>query len=220
MHWKRDVGEGFLWVLACLLLGWLAYPYLPERVPSHFNAQWQPDGWMSREMTLWFTPAVLAALWLILTLCFWLAATEQGRLRLEPDNLRLLWGIRSLLGAFLLAIYAATLAVGLGWLPSPRPVLLPAIGILFLVIGNALPKLRPNWVAGMRLPWTVVNEAAWKAANRTAGYGFMVLGCLLVIAPVLPLWVDLVLFALIFVVVIAASVQGYVVYRRTNARTS
>ncbi len=32
----------------------------------------------------------------------------------------------------------------------PRPILLPAIGILFLVIGNALPKLRPqlgNWDA-------------------------------------------------------------------------
>ncbi len=99
------------WLAFCL--GWLAYPYLPE------NAQWQPDGWMSREMTLWFTPAVLAALWLILTLCFWLAATERGRLRLEPDNLRLLWGIRSLLGAFMLAIYAAILAVGLGWLFSP-----------------------------------------------------------------------------------------------------
>ncbi len=48
----------------------------------------------------------------------------------------------------------------------------------------------------------------------------MVLGCLLVIAPLLSLWIDLVLFALIFVVVIAASLQGYVVYRRTNARTS
>ena len=56
MRWTRDLGEGLFWVAACFLIGWLAYPYLPEKVPTHFNAQWQPDGWMSREMTLWFTP--------------------------------------------------------------------------------------------------------------------------------------------------------------------
>ncbi len=219
MRWTRDVFEGLFWVGLSLLLGWLAYPYLPEKVPSHFNAQWQPDGWMSREMTLWFAPGILAALWVILTLCFWLASTERGKLRLTAENLSLLWGIRTLLGAFMVAVHAGILAVGLGWLPNPRPILLPSIGFLFLVIGNALPKLQPNWVAGVRLPWTLVNEQAWRAANRTAGYGFMVLGGLFVVAPLLPPIADLVLLGLLLALLAAVGIQAYVVYRRTNATT-
>lgn len=217
MQWPREIGESLFWVGSCFLIGWLAYPYLPEKVPTHFNAQWQPDGWMSRETVLWFMPLMLAVLWGVLTLCFWLAATEKGQLRLEPTDLKLLLGIRTLMGAFMVITHAAILAVGLGWLSSPRPVVLPAIGILFVAIGNILPKLKRNWVAGVRLPWTLVNENAWRAVNRTAGYGFTAIGALFLISPLLPSRFDLVLLLSVFALILFAVVQAYLVYRRTNA---
>lgn len=220
MRWTREVFESLFWVGLCFLLGLIAYPYLPEKVPTHFNAQWQPDGWMSRETVLWFMPLMLAILWGVLTLCFWLASTEKGQLRLEPSDLKLLFGIRTLMGAFMVAIHAATLAVGLGWLSSPRPIILPAIGVLFITIGNILPKLKRNWVAGVRLPWTLVNEEAWRVVNRTAGYGFMVIGVLFLLSPLLPPRFDLVFLGLIFVFILAIIVQAYIVYRRANATTS
>ncbi len=220
MSWRRDVGEGLLWVGLCLLLGWLSYPYLPEKIPCHWNAQWQPDGWMSREMAVWFMPLLLAGLWSVLTLCFWLAATERGQLRLKEEDLPLLLGVRTLIGAFLLATHAGMIGVGLGWLATPRPLLLPALGIFFIVIGSVLPKLQRNWVAGVRLPWTLVNEAAWRATNRTVGYGFIAVGILFVVAPLFPLRFDLVPLVLIFMLLPAALVQAYIVYRRSNAQTS
>jgi uncharacterized membrane protein len=216
----RDLGEGLFWVVVCFLLGWLAYPYLPEKVPTHFNAQWQPDGWMSRETVLWFMPLMLAVLWGILTLCFWLASTEKGQLKLEQSDLRLLWGIRSLMGAFMLVVHAAILAVGLGWLSSPRPVMLPAIGVLFMFIGSILPKLKRNWVAGFKLPWTLVSDEAWRAANKFGSYGFVAIGVLFLLAPLLPPRFDLVLLALVFALILAISVQAYLIYRRANVSTS
>jgi uncharacterized membrane protein len=220
MRWMRDLGEGLFWVAVCFMLGWLAYPYLPEKVPTHFNAQWQPDGWMSRETVLWFMPLMLAVLWGILTLCFWLAATEKGQLKLEQSDLRLLWGIRSLMGAFMLVVHAAILAVGLGWLSSPRPVMLPAIGVLFMFIGSILPKLKRNWVAGFKLPWTLVSDEAWRAANKFGSYGFVAIGVLFLLAPLLPPRFDLVLLALVFALILAISVQAYLIYRRANVSTS
>jgi len=220
MRWTREVLEGLLWVGLCFLIGLLAYPYLPGKVPIHFNAQWQPDGWMSREMALWFMPLMLAILWGVLTLCFWLASTEKGQLRLEHSDLKLLLGIRTLMGAFTVAIHSAILAVGIGWLASPRPVILPAIGILFIFIGNILPKLKRNWVAGVRLPWTLVSEYVWRAVNKTAGYGFMAIGALFLITPLLSPRFDLALLGLIFALILAISVQAYIVYRRTNATAS
>jgi len=220
MRWTRDLGEGLFWVAVCFLLGWLAYPYLPEKVPTHFNAQWQPDGWMSRETVLWFTPLMLAVLWGILTLCFWLAATEKGQLKLEQSDLRLLLGIRTLMGAFMLAIHAAILAVGLGWLSSPRPVILPAIGVLFMFIGSILPKLKRNWVAGFRLPWTLVDDEAWKVANKFGGYGFVAIGFLFLLAPLISSRFDFVFLALVFALILAISIKAYLIYRRSNVSTS
>jgi uncharacterized membrane protein len=165
-------------------------------------------------------PLMLAILWGILTLCFWLAATEKGQLRLEQADLRLLLGIRTLMGVFMVAIHAAILAVGLGWLKSPRPVMLPAIGVLFMFIGSILPKLKRNWVAGFRLPWTLVSDEAWMAANKFGGYGFMTIGILFLLAPLLPSRFDLALLALVFVLILAISVQAYLIYRRANVSTS
>jgi uncharacterized membrane protein len=124
------------------------------------------------------------------------------------------------MGAFMFAIHAAILAVGLGWLSSPRPVMLPAIGVLFMFIGSILPKLKRNWVAGFRLPWTLVNEEAWKAANKFGGYGFMAIGGLFLLAPLFPPRFDLIFLALIFALILAISVQAYLIYCRANVPTS
>ncbi|MEZ8219235.1 SdpI/YhfL protein family protein [Candidatus Fervidibacteria bacterium JGI MDM2 SSWTFF-3-K9] len=120
----------------------------------------------------------------------------------------------------MLAIHAAILAVGLGWLNSPRPVILPAIGVLFMVIGSILPKLKRNWVAGFRLSWTLVDDEAWKVANKFGGYGFVVIGALFLLAPLLSPHLDLALLASVFVLILATSVQAYLIYRRSNVSTS
>lgn len=220
MRWTYEFAESLFWLGLCFLIGWLAYPYLPEKVPTHFNAQWQPDGWMSREAVIWFIPTILAILWVILTLCFWLASTEKGQLRLEPTDLKLLLRLRTLMAAFIVAIHASILAVGLGWLHSPRPIIFPAIGFLFISIGNILPKLKRNWVAGVRLPWTLVNEAVWKTTNKFAGYSFSFLGALFLLSPFLPSRFDLALFGLIFVTILVIIIKAYIVYRRLNATIS
>ena len=217
MRLARDIGEGLFWVAVCYFVGWLAYPHLPEKVPIHFNVQWQPDGWMHRETLLWLMPLMVAMLWLILTVCFWLAGTEKGQLRLEQTDLKLLLGLRTLIGAFTLAIHASILAVGLGWLQSPRVLLLPSIGVLFIFIGSILPKLKRNWVAGVRLPWTLVSDEAWKRANKFCGYGFMVIGLLFTLAPLLPYRFDLIPFVLLLALILGVGIQSYLVYRRSSA---
>ncbi len=220
MRWLREVFEFLFWLALCFLIGWLAYPHLPEKVPTHFNAQWQPGDWMSRETAVWFMPLMLAILWIVLTFCLWLASTEKGQLRLESSDLKLILWVRTLMAAFMLAIYGSILAVALGWLTSPRPVMFPAIGVLFIAIGIILPKLKRNWVAGVRLPWTLVNEEAWRSVNKFAGYGFLILGFLFLLSPLLPPQTDLALLGLTFALTLAIIVFAYVVYRQASSVAS
>jgi uncharacterized membrane protein len=216
LDWRRDIAEGLFWVGLSLLLSWLALPYLPERVPVHFNWRWQPDGWGSKAMAFWFTPVTLASLWAILTVCFWLAGTEKGQLRLDEEGLRWVKWLRSLLGLMLVALHGGMLAVGIGWLSSPRPFLMPVLGLFCLAVGKVLPHLPRNWVAGVRLPWTVLDERVWMPVHRVAGWGFLLLGLGFLVAPLLPFWWDFVPFVGLLSLPLILFGYSYWLYRRVS----
>jgi uncharacterized membrane protein len=216
LDWRRDIAEGLFWVGLSLLLSWLASPYLPERVPFHFNWRWQPDAWVSKAMAFWFTPVTLASLWAILTVCFWLAGTEKGQLRLDEEGLRWVKWLRSLLGLMLVALHGGMLAVGIGWLSSPRPFVMPVLGLFCLAIGKVLPHLPRNWVAGVRLPWTVLDERVWMPVHRVAGWGFLLLGLGFLVAPLLPFWWDFVPFVGLLSLPLILFGYSYWLYRRVS----
>lgn len=54
-------------------------------------------------------------------------------------------------------------------------------GILFIVLGNYLPKSHQNYVMGIKLPWTLDNADNWNRTNRLAGY-LMIVGGMLILA--------------------------------------
>jgi uncharacterized membrane protein len=47
--------------------------------------------------------------------------------------------------------------------------ILPAIGLFFAVIGWSMPKIRQNYFAGFKLPWTLENVDNWNETHKVAG---------------------------------------------------
>ncbi|HEY2805675.1 MAG TPA: SdpI family protein, partial [Gemmatimonadales bacterium] len=39
-----------------------------------------------------------------------------------------------------------------------------------------LTRVRPNWIFGVRTPWTLSSDRSWRESHRVAGYGFVVAG--------------------------------------------
>lgn len=60
------------------------------------------------------------------------------------------------------------------------------LGLTLIVIGNLLPRLRPNLVIGIRTARTLSDRGAWARANRTAGYAAVGLGTAFLLAGLLP----------------------------------
>jgi uncharacterized membrane protein len=91
--------------------------------------------------------------------------------------------VNSLLTVFLV-MHAMILGVALGYgLPLER--LIPAlVGALFVVLGNALPRARPNWWFGIRTPWTLSNDRVWARTHRVGGYAMTAAGILVVLAAI------------------------------------
>ncbi len=209
----RDIVEGLLVVLVSVGIGLLSVARLPSKVPIHFDVSWRPDGYATKPLALSLLMGMPIFIWVLITACYWLAITESGSLRLDETSARWVRLIRLFVALFMISVEASIVAVALGWLDSPRVVLIPMLGLLFIVIGEALPHLRPNWVAGIRLPWTIVNESVWRRTHFVGGRSFMVLGSMALFLPFMPTWMDVVWFAILLTFIVAIVCYAYFLYR-------
>jgi uncharacterized membrane protein len=60
------------------------------------------------------------------------------------------------------------------------------VGILNIVIGSVLPRVRPNRYVGVRTSATLSSPQAWESTNRIAGRAFMIGGGIMVLSAALP----------------------------------
>lgn len=60
------------------------------------------------------------------------------------------------------------------------------LGLALILIGNLLPRLRPNVVFGIRTSRTLADRNAWARTNRAAGYASVGAGIAFLLAGLLP----------------------------------
>lgn len=161
--------------------GWF-YTLLPEIIPVHWNIMGQVDGWAGKP---WFF--LLAAAPLLMSgLAFVVPVLDPKKENYEKHwtTYRL---IMMLLVTFFSGILWMTLGITLGWWNPDVAMVIPgAIGVLFMVLGNYMPRIRHNYTLGIRLPWTLASETVWTKTHRLGGVLFFLLGTLTLGAIFLP----------------------------------
>jgi uncharacterized membrane protein len=206
---SRWLGFGFA-ILGALASIW-AYPQLPAHVATHWNAAGQVNGYSSRALAAWLMPGMIAAMALLF----------QGLPKIDPKRGNyekfgdVYWLLTNLITLFLLCVHVLVLANGLGY-PAPMSRLLPlGVGFLFIVLGNYLPRIQPNWFMGVRTPWTMSSDSVWRQTHRTAGWVFVAAGMILLTGVVLPRLVFLPILVLtILIAPLIPIVQSYILWKR------
>lgn len=89
------------------------------------------------------------------------------------------------------------------------------MGLMFIVLGNYLPKTGQNHTVGIRVPWTLADEENWNATHRFGGRVWVAGGFLTMIGSFLPgrLGHGIVPAALL-AVALAPILYSYLYYRR------
>jgi uncharacterized membrane protein len=95
---------------------------------------------------------------------------------------------------------------------SPHRLVVVLTGLLFVGIGNVLPRLRPNLVFGIRTRRILENSLAWERVHRVAGYLLTALG-VITVGPGLILSKSQIPIVLSAAVVVGATVN-LAAYRR------
>src|SRR5205823_14905294 len=104
-----------------------------------------------------------------------------------------------------LAIHFIVLASALGMPLKMNHVITLAAGLAIAVVGNLLPRSRPNWWFGIRTPWTLSNDRVWDRTHRLGGYVMMVSGLALAFGSLLPVNVTPPLIAIVLTVLVVWS---------------
>lgn len=212
MHKGKAVLSSLL-ILLPLLFGLLLWDRLPGQLASHWGAGGTADGRTGRAFTILFLPLVLLAFhWL----CLLVSAAEFKKRGRNGKALGMVFWIIPAISLFSGGVvYSAAFGLEL----NMTRLLLAFTGLLFLCLGNFLPKVEQNGVLGVRVPWTLGSEENWRRTHRFCGRLWVAGGFLLLL--IVPLPVPLptpFLFALLLAATLVLSflpvLYSYLYYRR------
>ncbi|MGB9683086.1 MAG: SdpI family protein [bacterium] len=167
-----------LLVISLFILGAIFYPRLPEKVPSHWNAKGEVDQYSSRFWGAFGMPIMIALLYLGLLYIPYIDPKRENYIRFE-STYRIIRVLIVLIFSILQIVLLGVVLTGKNYLISR---LVPAlIGVMFIFIGNFLPKVKYNWFLGVRTPWTLSNEEVWRKTHKFSGYLFVIGGLLMLL---------------------------------------
>ncbi|MGQ0562267.1 MAG: SdpI family protein [Gemmatimonadota bacterium] len=173
---------GIIFVAAATLFSLAVYGQLPDPVATHFAADGTPDGWSSRALAAFGIP-LLALVMIGLFHVLPRILPRRAHFQQFEDTY---WAFASLIIAFLCALHVVVIGMALGWpIDMPAAVLL-GVGSLFVILGTLMPRVKSNWLLGIRTPWTMENERVWHETHRLAGRTMPVGGLVTIAAAFLP----------------------------------
>ena len=199
----------------------LAVPFLvlvplwdkfPARVPIHWGLDGRANGWADKSWGLLLTPVLNVALALLLT--FLLPLDRRVR-AYGPETQGSLKRVIRTIGlattCFMTGMALLVDALSLGYKVDVLRVTTLGTLLLLAVLGNYLPKLRPNRFVGIRTPWTLASPDVWNRTHRLFG-SIMLMGSVALMLPCALLpgpWSLLVMMGFLLAVTFGSMAYSY-----------
>ena len=201
--------------LALIVSIW-AYPQLPPTIATHWNMRGTADGFSGRATAVLIMPLVIIGL----TGLFNVLPKLDPRRANYAKFIDTYWLIANAVILFILIGHGMIVATGLGY-PVKIDRFMPiGVGLLFIVLGNFLTRVEPNWFIGIRTPWTLSSDTVWRKTHRTGGWLMVVGGFVLAASVFLPHGAFLpLLIAAILIVAVIPVVQSYVLWKREQGKS-
>lgn len=188
-----------MWIVSIipLIITAVVLQFMPDSVPMHYDASGAIDRWGSKYENLIFPAFILAMtlFWQLLIIYFEKkakkttvdkeraeSATNSKMLKIVAISMAVMFGIMQcfiLYGACVEADTNATHAsVDIG------KVSCILLGVVFIVLGNFMPKTKKNGIVGVRVSWSMYNDITWMKSNRFGAVALIIVGLLTIVTTV------------------------------------
>lgn len=193
-------------ILLPMVAGLVLWNQLPDEMATHFGSEGEANGWSSKPFTVIGIPFVLLVLhWF----CAYFTDADPKKQNISDKMMILvLWLVPtiSLVGCGSIYLYA------LDNTRNTTPIGMMLLGMMFLIIGNYMPKMRQSYTLGIKLPWTLHSEENWNRTHHMASRVFMI-GGLLIFFVVFMDW-DWMIGGIIFAVVLIPTIYSYCLHKK------
>ena len=205
---KKLLALTYFVILLPMILGLFIWSQLPNQIPIHFNAAGQANNFQSKALAVFGLPVFLLLVHLFVI--FMIGRDPKNRTMNEKMVKVIYWliPIVSLIVSYL--IYSKAL----GSTTNPSVFVSALLGLIFLIMGNYMPKLKVNHTVGIRLPWTLQSEDNWHKTHRLAGKLWVLGGLILLLEAGLQFALSYVLVLVLLAIVFIPVMYSYQLSRK------
>ena len=196
-----------LFFFISVILGVICYPSMPDQMVIHWGPSGEPNGFAPKLVGVSFIPFVM--------LFIFVAVRRQKqyyqKFKSSHDT------ILNTLMMVLLVIHGVIIAYGYGYMLNIGIFVTLILGILFVTIGNFMPRFRHNYLIGIRTPWSLASEEVWKNTHLLSSRVFFIGGILIMLTSFLPTTIHYILMLIIVLLTILISFgSSHYYYKKTE----
>lgn len=195
--------------------------FLPDTVAAHFGIDGTPDRYGSKYEAFLF-PAIILGIALFY---FFYRKFQQISSKEDNDRTARNLDILDTVILIVMVLFNALCVFLLTIMKHPVTmknkenmifvIISTIIGVLFILLGNILPKTKPNSFVGVRLSWCMDSDEHWYITNRNCGIAMVLSGICTVIAGLIVRNGTYIIYMILFLIVFltVATIYSYVIIK-------
>lgn len=188
-----------------MLVGLIMWNKLPAELPVHFGINNEPDSYGSKAFVVFGMPILMLAMQIV---CVFATQLDP---KMKNLNDKVFTMVLYIIPAVSLLMCGMIYPIALGNEMRVGLIVILFMGLLFTVLGNYLPKCKPSYTVGIKLPWTLHDSENWTKTHALAGK-LWVAGGLLIIATAF-LENPVIFFSIVVVMVLVPTVYSCLLYK-------
>lgn len=192
-----------------ILIGVVLWNVLPETMATHWGSNGEANGWSSKAFTVFGLPLILLVTHWV---CIWATLKDPKN---KDQNHKVFGMVLWIIPIVSLLMTSMTYAIALELDIRIDMFVRLLLGLIFVIMGNYLPKCKQNYTIGIKVTWALRNEENWNKTHRFAGKVWVLGGVLLLATVFIPMESFVgVLLVVILVLAFAPMVYSYFYYRK------
>ncbi len=192
-----------------ILFGVIMWNNLPDVMTTHFGIDGNADGFSSKVFAVFGLPLIFIILHF---LCLFLTSLDKKQKEQNQKALGIIFWIIPFISVFINAVmYRAAFGKEID-----LELILPLIfGVMFVFMGNYLPKVKRNSTLGIKVSWALKNDENWNKTHRFGGKVWVIGGIIILLCVFLPFEISFVtLICVTLLCVILPAVYSYLIYKQ------
>jgi len=167
-------------ILLMLVAAVYFYPKVPSRIPTHWGPSGEADAFGPR-WHLFIIPLTTLGIYGLFHVIPKIAVYKLN----IQKFLGYFYAFKLIFVLFMLVIYAGTI-IQIHKPFNMSALMLPMVAVMFIGMGQIMPKMKRNFFIGIRTPWTLSSDVVWEKTHKLGGKLFQVMGGLMLLTLFFP----------------------------------